>query len=90
MDVSEKARLYNQTLLRYNDMANFFDAKPTPVVVVKTSKWNDRGELLHDGVAVPGSNMIDLVHDLLRKRKTTDHIGWQQFANQLSKHWEPY
>ena len=53
MDVNEKARLYNQTLLRYNDMAKFFDAKPTPVVVVKTTKWNDRGELLHEGVAVP-------------------------------------
>ena len=118
LDVSEKMRLYNQTLLRYNDMANFFAAKPTPVVVVKekeqidppdvmadvvttlpkalqekgcqlmahlkTTKWNDRGELLHEGVAIPGSNVIDLVHDLLRKRKTTDPIGWQQFANQMS------
>ena len=62
MDVSENARLYNQTLLRYNDMAKFFDAKPTPVVVVNTTKWNDRGELLHDGVTVTGSNVIDLVH----------------------------
>ena len=118
LDVSEKVRLYNQTLLRYNDMAKFFAAKPTPVVVVKekeqidppdvmadvvttlpkalqekgrqlmahlkTTKWNDRGELLHEGVAIPGSNLIDLVHDLLRKRKTTDPVGWQQFANQMS------
>ena len=118
LDVSEKVRLYNQTLLRYNDMAKFFAAKPTPVVVVKekehidppdvmadvvttlpkalqekgrqlmahlkTTKWNDSGELLHEGVAIPGSNLIDLVHDLLRKRKTTDPVGWQQFANQMS------
>ena len=35
-------------------------------------------------MAVPGSNVIDLVHDLLRKRKTTDSIGWQHFANQMS------
>ena len=117
VDVSEKVRLYNQALLRYNDMAKDRAAKPTPVVVVKenepivatdvmadvvttlpktlqekgsqlvsrlkTTKWNDRGELLHEGVAIPGSNIVDLVHDLLRKRKTSDPIGWQQFANQM-------
>ena len=110
IDVSEKVRLYNQALLRYNDMTKLSAAKPTPVVVVneknpdppdvmaevvttlpkglqekgrqlvsrlKTIKWSDRGELLHEGVVVPGSNMFDLVHDLLRKRKTSDPVGWQ-------------
>ena len=104
IDVSEKVRLYNQALLRYNDMAKMSATKPTPVVVVdetttttdimgevvttlpkalqekgrqlvsrlKTTQWNDRGELLHEGVVVPGSNVVDLVHDLLRKRKTSD------------------
>ena len=115
--VSEKVRLYNQALLRYNNMAKYRAAKPTPVVVVKenepivatdvmadvvtmlpktlqekgsqlvsrlkTTKWNHRGELLHEGVAIPGSNVVDLVHDLLRKRKTSDPIGWQQFASQM-------
>ena len=105
----EKARLYNQALLRYNDMAKMSATKPTPVVVVKeketppttdimrevvttlpkalqekgrqlvsrlkTTQWNDRGELLHEEVVVPGSNVVDLVHDLLRKRKTSDPIG---------------
>ena len=117
IDVSEKVRLYNQALLRYNDMTKLSAAKPTPVVVVnekkpdppdvmadvvttlpkglqekgrqlvsrlKTIKWSDRGELLHEGVVVPGSNMVDLVHDLLRKRKTFDPVGWQQFASQMS------
>ena len=115
--VREKVRLYNQALLRYNNMAKDRAAKPTPVVVVKenepivatdvmadvvttlpktlqekgsqlvsrlkTTKWNDRGELLHEGVAIPGSNVVDLVHDLLRKRKTSDPIGWQLFASQM-------
>ena len=115
--VSEKVRLYNLTLLRYNDMAKDRAAEPTPVVVVmdsepivatdvmadvvttlpktlqengsqlvsrlKTTNWNDRGELLHEGVAIPGSNVVDLVHDLLQKRKTSDLIGWQQFASQM-------
>ena len=35
IDVSEKVRLYNQALLRYNDMAKISATKPTPVVVVK-------------------------------------------------------
>ena len=38
---------------------------------------------MHEGVAIPGSNAVNLVHDLLRKRKTPDPVGWQQFANQL-------
>ena len=79
-------RLYNQALLRYNDMAKMYATKPTPVVVVKeketpattdnmgevvttlpkalqekgrqlvsrlkTTEWNDRGELLHEGVSI--------------------------------------
>ena len=91
IDVSEKVRLYNQALLRYNDMAKMSATKPTPVVVVKeketppttdimgevvtilpkalqekgrqlvsrlkTTQWNDRGELLHEGAVVPGSNV---------------------------------
>ena len=35
IDVSEKVRLYNQALLRYNDMVKMSATKPTPVVVVK-------------------------------------------------------
>ena len=38
---------------------------------------------MHEGVAIPGSKAVDLVHDLLRKRKTPDPVGWQQSANQM-------
>ena len=44
--------------------------------------WTARGELIHEGVPVVGSNVVDLVNALLRKRKT-DPIGWQPFARQL-------
>ena len=44
--------------------------------------WTARGELIHEGVPIVGSNMVDLVNDLLCKRKT-DPIGWQPFARQL-------
>ena len=42
------------------------------VSCLKTIKWNDRGELLHEGVVVPDT--VDLVHDLLRKRKTSEPV----------------
>ena len=44
--------------------------------------WTARGELIHEGVPIVGSNVVDLVNDLLRKRKI-DPIGWQPFARQL-------
>ena len=105
-DESEKVRLYNQALLRYNDMTKARAAKPIPVVVevkkeaaattasvvepadivgtlpktlqmkgrqlLSAVTWNERGELIHKGVAIRGSNAVDLVHDLLRNRKTPD------------------
>ena len=46
-------------------------------------QWNDRGELIIKGSAIPGSNMMDLVHDVLRKRKQSDPVGWQPFAKHL-------
>ena len=49
----------------------------------KMVDWNDRGELLHEGVAIPGSNITDLVHDVVRNRKTFEPVGWQQLTNQL-------
>ena len=124
IDVSEKVRLYNQTLLRYNDMTKTHAKKPTRVVVVNDEKvgnednndeendtlseivatmpkslqlkarmltarlkkmvdWNDRGDLLNEGVAIPVCNITDLVHDLVRRRKTFEPVGWQQLAGQL-------
>ena len=34
--------------------------------------WTDRGELIHGGTPVPGSNMVDLVNDVLRKRRKSE------------------
>ena len=38
IDVSEKVHLYNQTLLRYNDMTKACANKPTRVVMVNEEK----------------------------------------------------
>ena len=32
---------------------------------------------------VPGSNVVNIVHDLLRKCKTSDPMCWQQFGRQM-------
>ena len=55
---------------------------------LKTTKLNDRGELLHERVAIPGSNIFDLVHYLLRKRKTSNphRVATVRQPNALSQH----
>ena len=50
---------------------------------LSTVARKERGELMHEGVAIHDSNAVDLVHDLLRNRKTIDPVGWCQFANQM-------
>ena len=133
-DVSEKVSLYNQLLLRYNEMTKMHAAIPTPVVVMESNTVDNEpgvmmksntvdnepaavvtagqstepvnivatlpktlqekglarlskvecNELMHEGVAIPGSNAVDLVHDLIRNRKTArDPVGWHQFAKQM-------
>ena len=45
--------------------------------------WNDRGEFVYDGEVARGSNIVDLVNDMLRHRKTFQPRGWQEFARAL-------
>ena len=47
-------------------------------------KWNDRGEISINGRYIRRSNLIDLVNDVLRARKTApDPTGWEEFADVL-------
>ena len=48
-----------------------------------TVSWNDRGEMLYRNAPVPGSNIVDLVNDALRKRKSFQPVGWKTFARDL-------
>ena len=48
-----------------------------------TVSWNDRGEMVYRNVPVPGSNIVDLVNDALRKRKSFQPVGWKTFARGL-------
>ena len=45
--------------------------------------WNQRGELLIQGQKVANSNMVDLVKDLLKKRKNVNPPGWKELATEL-------
>ena len=48
--------------------------------------WNDRGELVRHGETVSGSNIFDLVNELLRTRKLgTQPTGWESFAAALKE-----
>ena len=45
--------------------------------------WNEQGHLEVHGKPIPGSNMIDLVNDVLRHRKGSSPRGWEEFSKGL-------
>lgn len=45
--------------------------------------WNEKGELTFKGETVKGSNVVDLVNDVLRKRKYFNPEGWETFGEAL-------
>ena len=55
---------------------------------IKTSNrigWNERGELVLDDQTLPNTNMVDLVNDVLRRRKTFEPRGWRTFTRALQE-----
>ena len=48
--------------------------------------WNDRGELIVKGQTLNGTNVSDLIHEILRSRKLGHKPeGWSIFANALKE-----
>jgi hypothetical protein len=48
--------------------------------------WTDRGELILDGKTIQGSNLADLLNDVLRNRKNAPNpVGWSEFADHLQR-----
>jgi hypothetical protein len=45
--------------------------------------WNEKGELKYKKETVQGSNVVDLVNDVLRKRKYFNQQGWETFGEAL-------
>ena len=48
-------------------------------------RWNERGEFVHNGQVIKGSNIVDLVNDVVRHRKDFHPHGWQEFARALRR-----
>jgi hypothetical protein len=46
-------------------------------------KWNDSGLVSVNGVSINGSNIVDLLNDILRQRKDVNPTGWKEFAKGL-------
>ena len=47
--------------------------------------WNDNGQLVLEGSVVPNFNIVDLVNDVMRKRKGFNAEHSNTFANALAK-----
>ena len=47
--------------------------------------WNDNGQLVLEGSIVPNSNIVDLVNDVMRKRKGFNPEHSNTFAKALAK-----
>ena len=45
--------------------------------------WSEKGELKYKGETVRGSNVVDLVNDVLHKRKYFNPQGWETFGEVL-------
>ena len=45
--------------------------------------WSEKGELKYKGETVQESNVMDLVNDVLRKRKYFNKQGWETFGEAL-------
>lgn len=49
-------------------------------------QWNEKGEVILNGNHIRGSNLADLVNDVLRNRKNmANPIGWEAFASHLQE-----
>ena len=47
-------------------------------------KWNERGEMVWNDQVIKSSNIMDLVHDVIRKRRQPEPVGWREFAEVLT------
>ena len=68
--VSEKVRLYNQALLRYNDMAKNYATKPTPVFVVKQKEPTTTTDIMGEVVTTLPKALQEKGRQLMSRLKT--------------------
>ena len=59
------------------------DSVPSTMKRKANVSWEDVGTVKLYGKSIPGSNIIDLVNDVIRHRKGSEPTGWQAFAEGL-------
>ena len=84
IDMSEKVRLYNQALLRYNDMAKMSATKPTPVVVVKEKETPPTTDIMGEVVTTLPKALQEKGRQLVSRLK--QHSGTTE-ASCCTKGW---
>ena len=67
--MQNRAKLLIQTLKDHSDVIS----------------WNDNGQLVLEGSIIPNSNIVDLVNDVMRKRKGFNPEHSNTFAKALTK-----
>ncbi|KAJ8018847.1 hypothetical protein HOLleu_42945 [Holothuria leucospilota] len=72
--------LKNKAKLLLNRITDHRQSGKSPII-----DWNGNGELLYKGDAVKGSNLTDLILDVMHTRKDFNPIGWQKFIRGLSE-----
>ena len=48
-------------------------------------RWSDRGEILENGSSIKGSNIVDLVNDIIQPLRSNPPIGSQYFLQKLAE-----
>ena len=46
-------------------------------------RWNDKGEVVHNGIVLPQSNIVDLVTDLVRNRVKSQALPYKDHFIQI-------
>ncbi|KAJ8018824.1 hypothetical protein HOLleu_42971 [Holothuria leucospilota] len=72
--------LKNKAKLMLNRITDHRQSGKSPII-----DWNGNGELLYKGDTVKGSNLTDLILDVMHTRKDFNPVGCQKFIHGLSE-----
>ena len=73
IDISIIPRVYRN---RANNLINHLRER-------SNASWNERDELVVDGIPIPGSNIVDLLDDTVRSKRGPEPIGARAFHKVL-------
>ena len=94
--MSEKVRLYNQALLRYNEMTKTRAAKPTPVVVMKANTVDNEAaapvETAAVGQSTEPANIVGTLPKTLQEKgrqllSRLSTVAWNERGELMQKVW---